>query len=166
MLATSFQLITRLRPDCFTFSNTYHVNIVCIDILKIVNWKCTVSVIIHNNSSLSSGSRYCKPEVTAWWKVIITVFYTHFLSNVLKKNVFQKLAGLWIVGEVVNHVGLYRSKVAEGCSAFQRRSCVMLRYMVFLCEKITSCLGHNFVHATTAELSCHVQNCDLHTSSK
>ena len=40
-----------------------------------------------------------------------------------KKNVFQKLAGLWLVGEVVNHVGLYGSKVAEGCSAFQRRSC-------------------------------------------
>ena len=32
-----------------------------------------------------------------------------------KKNVFQKLAGLWLVGEVVNHVGLYGSKVAEGC---------------------------------------------------
>ena len=25
MLATSFQLITRLRPDCFTFCNTCHV---------------------------------------------------------------------------------------------------------------------------------------------
>ena len=37
--------------------------LVCIDILKIVNWKCTVSVEIHNNSSISSGSRYCKPEV-------------------------------------------------------------------------------------------------------
>ena len=36
---------------------------------------------------------------------------------------FQKLAGLWLVGEMVNHVGLYGSKVAEGCSAFQRRSC-------------------------------------------
>ena len=58
-------------------------------------------------------------------KVNITVFYTHFLSSVKKKKkkVFQKLAGLWLVGEVVNHVGLYGSKVAEGCSAFQRRSC-------------------------------------------
>ena len=40
---------------------------------------------------------------------------------------FQKLAGLWLIGEVVtsNHhenVGIYGSKVAEGCSAFQRRS--------------------------------------------
>ena len=32
----------------------------------------------------------------------------------------------WQVCEVVNHVGLYRSKVAEGCSAFQRRSCLVL----------------------------------------
>ena len=36
---------------------------------------------------------------------------------------FQKLAGLWLVGEVDNRVGIYGSKVAEGFSAFQRRSC-------------------------------------------
>ena len=161
---------------------------------------------MHNYSSLSSGSRYCKPEVISWWKVSITVFYTRFLSpdwsemcrvigvltvllllptqytageifkmwcqefnkyllaniyididitllisdmdflyqfnlrlhnfegffsNVEKKKI-QKLAGLWLVGEVVNHhdhVGLYGSKVAEGCSAFQRRSCVKLVMM-------------------------------------
>ena len=33
---------------------------------------------------------------------------------------FLKLAGLWLVGEVV---AIYGSKVAEGFSAFQRRSC-------------------------------------------
>ena len=44
-----------------------------------------------------------------------------------KKMFFQKLAGLWLVGEVVNHVGLYPSKVAEGCSVFQRRACY-IRY--------------------------------------
>ena len=36
---------------------------------------------------------------------------------------FQKLAGLWLVGKMYNHVGIYGSKVAEGFSAFQRRSC-------------------------------------------
>ena len=61
--------------------------LVCILILKIVNWKSTVSVEIHNNSSLSSGSRYCKPEVISWWKVNITVFYTHFLSPTDQKCV-------------------------------------------------------------------------------
>ena len=45
-------------------------------------------------------------------------------SMLKKKNMFLKLAGLWLVGEVVNHVRLYGSKVAEGCSAFQRRSCL------------------------------------------
>ena len=39
-----------------------------------------------------------------------------------KKN--QKLAGLWLAGEVVNHVGMYGSKAAEGLSAFQRQSCL------------------------------------------
>ena len=40
---------------------------------------------------------------------------------------FQKLAGLWLVGEMDNHVGIYGSKVAEGFSAFQRRSCYICR---------------------------------------
>ena len=41
-----------------------------------------------------------------------------------KKKDFQKLAGLWLVGEMDNHVGIYGSKVAEGFSAFQRWSCL------------------------------------------
>ena len=43
-----------------------------------------------------------------------------------KKKDFQKLAGLWLAGEMVNRIGIYGSKVAEGLSAFQRRSCVSL----------------------------------------
>ena len=46
----------------------------------------------------------------------------------VKKKKIQKLAGLWLVGEVVNHVGLYGSKVAEGCSVFQRRSCYRIAF--------------------------------------
>ena len=37
---------------------------------------------------------------------------------------FQKLADLWLVGEMVNRIGIYGSKVADGFSAFQRRSCI------------------------------------------
>ena len=33
------------------------------------------------------------------------------------------MAGLWLDGEVDNHVAIYGSKVAEGFSAFQCRSC-------------------------------------------
>ena len=40
---------------------------------------------------------------------------------------FQKLAGLWLAGEMVNRIGIYGSKVAEGLSAFQRRSCFIYR---------------------------------------
>ena len=40
-----------------------------------------------------------------------------------KKKDLKKLAGLWLADEVVNHVGIYGSKAAEGLSAFQRRSC-------------------------------------------
>ena len=47
----------------------------------------------------------------------------------LKKNGFQnfqKLAGLWLFDEVVSHVGIYGSKAAEGCLAFQRQSCFVV----------------------------------------
>ena len=40
-----------------------------------------------------------------------------------KKKKNQKLAALWLAGEVVNHVEIYGSKADEGLSAFQRRSC-------------------------------------------
>ena len=43
--------------------------------------------------------------------------------NFLECKKKKKLAGLWLAGEVVNHVGIYGSKAAEGLSAFQRRSC-------------------------------------------
>ena len=50
-----------------------------------------------------------------------TAFHSFFSWTVWKKNVFlnyQKLAGLWLVGEVDNHVAIYGSKVAEGFSFF------------------------------------------------
>ena len=47
---------------------------------------------------------------------------TTFHSFNVKKKI-QKLAGLWLAGEMVNHIGIYGSKVAESLSAFQRRSC-------------------------------------------
>ena len=40
--------------------------------------------------------------------------------------IFKKLAGLWWAGEVVDHVWIYGSQVAEGSSAFQRRFCCCL----------------------------------------
>ena len=49
----------------------------------------------------------------------------HNFLPMFKKKI-QKLAGLWLAGEVVNHVGIYGSKAAEGLSAFQRRSCQLL----------------------------------------
>ena len=46
--------------------------------------------------------------------------------SIKKKKDFQKLAGLWLAGEMVDHVGIYGSKVVEGLSAFQRRSCIII----------------------------------------
>ena len=43
-----------------------------------------------------------------------------------EKKDFQKLAGLWLAGEMVNRIGIYGSKVAEGLSAFQRRSYIII----------------------------------------
>ena len=48
----------------------------------------------------------------------------HFSQFQRIKN--QTLAGLWLAGEMVDHIGNYGSKVAEGLSAFQRRSCFIV----------------------------------------
>ena len=57
---------------------------------------------------------------------------------------FQKLAGLWLVGEVDNHVAIYGSKVAEGFSAFQRRSCFICNICV---ENIQSAMSRHHTMA-------------------
>ena len=62
---------------------------------------------------------------------LIAPLFSFFSWNVWKKKVFQdfqKLAGLWLVGEMDNHVGIYGSKVAEGFSAFQRRVLYHVQY--------------------------------------
>ena len=63
------------------------------------------------------------------------------------KKCFSKFAGLWLVGEVVNHAGLYGSKVAEG-SAFQRRSCLMLAVKL-------ACYSLNISLSVTRCFRCH-----------
>ena len=53
--------------------------------------------------------------------------WLHHFSQVLFMKcskfffLFQKFAGLWLVGKVDNYVAIYGSKVAEGFLAFQRR---------------------------------------------
>ena len=49
----------------------------------------------------------------------------HHFSQFQRIKKIQKLAGLWLAGEIVDHIGIYGSKVAEGLSAFQRRSCLL-----------------------------------------
>ena len=46
----------------------------------------------------------------------------HFSQFQRKRKKNQKLADLWLVGEMINRIGIYGSTVAEGLSAFQRRS--------------------------------------------
>ena len=46
------------------------------------------------------------------------------------------MAGLWLAGKVVNHVGIYESKAAEGLSAFQRRSCFNEWYFLSVCPSV------------------------------
>ena len=43
---------------------------------------------------------------------------TTFHSFNVKKKDFQKLAGLRLAGEMVNRIGIYGSKAAEGLLAF------------------------------------------------
>ena len=59
-------------------------------------------------------------------------FWGGFFS-MFKNFFFSNLAGLWLAG-VVDHVGLYGSKVAKGYSAFQRRSCLYCIIKPFIYE--------------------------------
>ena len=59
----------------------------------------------------------------------------HFtISFQFKKN--QKLACLWLAGEVVNYVGIYGSKATEGFSAFQAWSCLYHKSSYFCPQKV------------------------------
>ena len=79
-------------------------------------------------------------------RLIAPLFTASFHEMFEKKKVFQDfqmLAGLWLVGEMDNHVGIYGSKVAEGFSAFQRRSCCSLFwfYTLWFCQCWVQTLG-------------------------
>ena len=51
------------------------------------------------------------------------------------------MAGLWLAGEMVDHIGIYGSKVAEGLSAFHRRSCYILRPQAYPSYQIAQFMG-------------------------
>ena len=59
----------------------------------------------------------------------------HFSQFQRKKKDFQKLAGLWLAGEMVDHIGIYGSKVAEGFSAFQRLVMIYRSALLVLCQR-------------------------------
>ena len=48
-------------------------------------------------------------------------------------EIFEKLVGLWLVGEVVDYVGIYGSNAAEGWPVFQRRSFLLTGHI--LCQR-------------------------------
>ena len=138
MLATSFQLITRLRPDCFTFCNTWCFDSSSIIAHPVYSGRDRQNVMPRIRHLLANIYTYIYIDIDITLSISDMDFLYQFnlslhhfwglFFSMLKKKIFQKLAGLWLVGKVVNHVGLYGSKVAEGCSAFQRRSCLLVKY--------------------------------------
>ena len=72
---------------------------------------------------------------------------SHFSWNVWKKKVFKIVKSWqvwWLVGEVDNHVAIDGSKVAEGFSLFQRRSCLLIRQYLYVLK-----CGRDGSHYTT-----------------
>ena len=65
----------------------------------------------------------------------------------LKKSWFLNFSKVdrWLVGEVYNHVGINGSKMAEGFSAFQRRSCFFV-VVVFVFFTARSMVSLSFIH--------------------
>ena len=96
------------------------------EITKLWCKKCTYSNIYSYNIYIEREiDRYDLLEIRYGFtyqfnlRVLAQLFTVSF--QCLKKMFFQKLPGLWLVGEVINHVGIYESKATEGLSAFQRR---------------------------------------------
>ena len=88
MLVTSFQ-VPDYDPLVLHFAR-YAMWLVCIGILKIVNWNRYHPLDKRYRFSIS-----VQPEITP----LLMVFYS------MLKKCSQRLAGLWLVGKVVNHVG-------------------------------------------------------------
>ena len=95
---------------------------------------CAIRKLLGVSRSLTS-SRPAKVGYEKYSSHLIFIFYLDRNTSVpelFPVVLFQwikKLAGLWLVGEVVtsihhDHVGTCGSKTAEGCLAFQRWSCI------------------------------------------
>ena len=118
------------------------IRVFCLQLIRNVRSRRRIdssSIIAHPvNSDLHTWeiALKCYAKNSTWYS--IWIFYIsstwdwlyHFsqflFMKSLKKKVFlnfQKLAGLWLVGKVDDNVSIYGSKVAEGFSAFQHRSC-------------------------------------------
>ena len=69
---------------------------------------------------------------------------------------FQKLAGLWLVGEVDNHVVIYGSKVAEGFCGVPTS---VLFMMLFLILKTDAWLKQNMSCCCVDSFHFALENC-------
>ena len=81
---------------------------------------------LHHLSQFLFNVKKKKKKFYASWKMAhgyADIAMRRYRAGPLNILIFKKLEGLWWVGEVVNHIWIYGSKVAEGSSAFQRRSC-------------------------------------------
>ena len=79
-----------------------------------------------------SWSSSVQPEIAT----LLTISFQY-----LKKR-FSKVGRSVIGCQVVNHVGIYGSKAAEGLSAFQRRSC-------FVCDATGATFKCSLIHSKT-----------------
>ena len=72
---------------------------------------------------LKKGNFSMQRRNTTLWR---RYCHTVVLSWAIKHFDFQKLAGLWLAGKMLNHVGIFGSKVAIDFSSFQCQSCCIL----------------------------------------
>ena len=72
------------------------------------------------------------------YQIDCTTFHSFLSWNIWKENCFLKFSkvgrsvNVWLVGEVDNYVAIYGSRVAEGYSAFQCRSCWVMFFNCYI----------------------------------
>ena len=99
--------------NCIGRMRASHVRLILISL----TWNCTT---FNNFFSKLTTNPLCVSQKTAHGDADFATRRRR--TGPLSILILKTLAGLSLAGEVVNHIWIYGSKAAEGCSAFQRQS--------------------------------------------
>ena len=122
-------------PGKFRYTVGEIVKMLCQELDTYIIIYIYVYICIHIYDALVNRYRF---SISVQPQLDCTTFQFHFMKC-LKKKCFLKLKSWQVCDWLDNYVGNYGSKVAEGFSAFQRRSCYKCCYSVLFAILVHTC---------------------------